>query len=98
MTDSDRMFAGSVPEVYDTYLVPLIFQAYANDLAERAAALEPKAVLETAAGTGVVALALTSGSSLVCVWSRPTSVNRCSIGRWASDATTAALSGAKPTL
>jgi len=58
MTDSDKVFAGSIPALYDTYLVPLIFEAYANDLAERAAALAPKTVLETAAGSGVVTRAL----------------------------------------
>ncbi len=58
MTDSDKVFGGSIPELYDTYLVPLIFQAYANDLAERTAALAPKAVLETAAGSGVVTRAM----------------------------------------
>jgi ubiquinone/menaquinone biosynthesis C-methylase UbiE len=60
MTESDKVFAGSIPELYDTYLVPLIFEAYANDLAERTAALEPKTVLETAAGSGVVTRALAS--------------------------------------
>jgi SAM-dependent methyltransferase len=58
MTDSDKVFAGSIPAFYDTYLVPLIFEAYANDLAERAAARAPKTVLETAAGSGVVTRAL----------------------------------------
>ena len=58
MTDSDSGFVGSIPEIYDNYLVPLIFEVYANDLAERAAALAPKAVLETAAGSGVLARAL----------------------------------------
>ena len=56
--DPDRLFAGSVPEVYDTYLVPLIFQPYAIDLAERVAARRPKCVLEVAAGTGVVTRAM----------------------------------------
>jgi SAM-dependent methyltransferase len=60
MTASDKKFAGSIPEFYDTYLVPLIFDAYANDLAGRVASLDPKAVLETAAGTGVVPRALAS--------------------------------------
>ena len=60
MTESDKVFAGSMPELYDTYLVPLIFEAYAKDLAERAAALAPKTVLETAAGSGVVTRALAS--------------------------------------
>lgn len=51
---SDAMFAGSIPELYDTHLVPLIFEPCAIDLARRAAALVPLRVLETAAGTGVV--------------------------------------------
>ncbi len=60
MTQKDSAFVGSIPEIYDNYLVPLIFQAYADDLAERTVALSPKAVLETAAGTGVVTRALAS--------------------------------------
>jgi len=32
---SDSTFAGSIPEVYDRYLVPLIFEPYARDLARR---------------------------------------------------------------
>jgi len=55
---SDTLFAGSIPELYDTCLVPLIFEPYAEDLAKRAVALEPSRVLETAAGTGVVTRAL----------------------------------------
>jgi ubiquinone/menaquinone biosynthesis C-methylase UbiE len=58
MLGTDKLFAGSVPENYDRYMVPLIFQPFAADLAQRAAALSPKAVLETAAGTGVVTRAL----------------------------------------
>jgi len=55
---SDAVFAGSIPEFYDTQLVPLIFEPYATDLARRIAALAPSRVLETAAGTGVVTRAL----------------------------------------
>lgn len=58
MLESDKEFAGSIPENYDRYMVPLIFERYAADLAQRAAALSPSAVLETAAGTGVVTRAL----------------------------------------
>ena len=58
MTDSDKVFSGSIPELYDTYLVPMIFEAYADDLAGRVAALGPQNVLETAAGSGVVTRAL----------------------------------------
>ena len=52
------MFAGSIPENYDRYLVPLIFEGFAKDLAQRIASVSPSAVLETAAGSGVVARAL----------------------------------------
>lgn len=55
---SDTVFAGSVPELYDSHLVPLIFEPYAGDLARRVAALDPSRVLETAAGTGVVTRAM----------------------------------------
>ncbi|MEZ5907147.1 MAG: class I SAM-dependent methyltransferase, partial [Geminicoccaceae bacterium] len=54
MTSRDASFHGSIPGLYDDYLVPLIFEPYALDLARRAAALAPRRVLETAAGTGVV--------------------------------------------
>lgn len=58
MSRTDRSFDGSIPELYDTYLVPLIFAAYAEDMANRVAALRPDAVLETATGTGAVTRAL----------------------------------------
>ena len=48
------VFAGSIPEVYDKYLVPLIFEPYAIDLAQRLAALPLTNVLELACGTGAV--------------------------------------------
>jgi SAM-dependent methyltransferase len=50
----DTVFAGSIPQLYESHLVPLIFEPYAADLAVRVAALDPSRVLETAAGTGVV--------------------------------------------
>lgn len=58
MANSDSQFAGSIPEIYDRYLGPVIFQPYADDLARRVAAREPQAVLETAAGTGIVTRAM----------------------------------------
>ena len=54
----DRVFAGAIPRLYETLLVPLIFAPYAQDLARRAAALRPARVLEIAAGTGVVTRAM----------------------------------------
>ncbi|MFC5605828.1 class I SAM-dependent methyltransferase [Variovorax soli] len=58
MADSDKVFAGSIPKLYDTLMVPLIFEAYAGDVAARIAASRPMSVLETAAGSGVVTRAL----------------------------------------
>jgi len=58
MLEADKMFAGSIPENYDRHMVPLIFEPYAADMAQRAAALSPGAVLEIAAGSGVVTRAL----------------------------------------
>jgi ubiquinone/menaquinone biosynthesis C-methylase UbiE len=56
--ETDKVFAGSIPENYDRHMVPLIFEPFAADLARRAADFSPTAVLETAAGTGVVTRAL----------------------------------------
>ncbi|TPL35593.1 methyltransferase domain-containing protein [Mesorhizobium sp. B2-4-8] len=58
MSSSDKVFAGSIPEIYDAYLVPLIFASYAADLAARVSGSSPETVLETAAGSGVVPRAL----------------------------------------
>ncbi|MFO1311515.1 MAG: class I SAM-dependent methyltransferase [Burkholderiales bacterium] len=54
MTFRDAGFAGSIPQTYDRYLVPLIFAPYAVDIAARVRALRPARVLEVAAGTGAV--------------------------------------------
>lgn len=54
MVDSDTDFGGSIPALYDRYLGPLIFEAYAIDLAHRCSDLGATELLETAAGTGVV--------------------------------------------
>ncbi|HTB41122.1 MAG TPA: methyltransferase domain-containing protein, partial [Reyranella sp.] len=60
MVATDKVFAGSIPEIYDRFLVPLIFDPYAADLAGRVALAQPRDVLETAAGTGVLTRALAS--------------------------------------
>jgi ubiquinone/menaquinone biosynthesis C-methylase UbiE len=55
MTSSvDTAFSGSVAQFYERYMVPLIFEPYAVDLARRVAQAAPGRVLELAAGTGVV--------------------------------------------
>ena len=67
--DTDKVFAGSIPKLYETHLVPLIFEPYAADLAKRLASRSPARVLEIAAGTGVVtrrlASALPASASIV---------------------------------
>ncbi|TFZ07875.1 class I SAM-dependent methyltransferase [Ramlibacter humi] len=52
--ESDRVFAGSVPQLYERHMVPMIFEPYAADLAARVQRMRPAAVLEIAAGTGAV--------------------------------------------
>src|ERR1700739_4199490 len=58
MSETDKVFGGSIPENYDRYMVPLIFEPFAADIARRAASMPPSTVLETAAGSGVVTRAL----------------------------------------
>lgn len=60
MVATDKVFAGSIPEIYDRFLVPLIFESYARDLAWRVAETKPRDVLEMAAGTGVLTRAIAS--------------------------------------
>lgn len=55
---SDASFVGSIPQHYDQGLGPIIFADPAADMARRAAALHPKRVLETAAGTGIATRAI----------------------------------------
>jgi len=66
---ADVAFDDSIPRVYQSHLVPLIFEPYAEDLAARLATRAPKRVLEIGAGTGVVtrrlATALARESSIV---------------------------------
>ncbi len=58
MAAADKVFAGAMPEIYDRFLVPLIFETYAVNLAERLAEVEPHDVLEVAAGTGALTRAM----------------------------------------
>jgi SAM-dependent methyltransferase len=60
IADVDKAFTGSIPGLYETYLVPLIFEPYAADLANRVTSQPLTRVLEVAAGTGVVTRALAS--------------------------------------
>ena len=63
----DRVFAGSIPRLYQTHLVPLIFEPYAADLAKRLETHRPARVLEIACGTGVVTRALAQRLPRDCV-------------------------------
>ncbi|MFT7487483.1 MAG: ubiquinone/menaquinone biosynthesis C-methylase UbiE [Candidatus Paceibacteria bacterium] len=54
----DSAFTQNVAQFYEASLVPLIFEPYAEDLAERACACAPEVLLEVACGTGVVTRAL----------------------------------------
>jgi SAM-dependent methyltransferase len=69
MPDTDKVFSGAVPKLYESHLVPLIFEPYAADLKTRVASMNASRILEIAAGTGVVTRALTSiagdGTSIV---------------------------------
>jgi len=58
MSNTDKVFAGSIPKIYDEYLVPMIFAVYADDIARRVAARSPSVLLEIAAGTGAVTRAV----------------------------------------
>lgn len=58
MSANDKTFTGSIPDIYDDHLVPLIFEAFADDLAHRLVDGPANDVLETAAGSGVVTRAL----------------------------------------
>src|SRR5262245_60092378 len=58
--NTDKIFSGSIAALYDTYLVPLIFEPYASDLVKRLGSRTLSRVLEIAAGTGVVTRAMAS--------------------------------------
>lgn len=54
MTDLRADFGGSIPEMYERAMAPVMFAPVAELMARRAAALMPQDVLETACGTGQV--------------------------------------------
>jgi SAM-dependent methyltransferase len=54
MTSTDAQFSGNLPQRYERYLVPLLFEPYARDLVSRVVGPAPRTVLEIAAGTGIV--------------------------------------------
>ena len=50
----DSVFTGSIPKLYESRMVPLVFEPYARDLVDRLGGHDLSRVLEVAAGTGVV--------------------------------------------
>jgi len=65
--ETDTVFAGPVPLLYDKHLGPILFQPFAEAVAERLGETD-RAILETAAGTGVVTRAMAAavpGSAIV---------------------------------
>lgn len=54
MTQQHAAFTGSIPENYDRYLGPALFEPYASDLVARLGVAEGASVLEVACGTGIV--------------------------------------------
>lgn len=54
MPDTNFSFGGNIPENYDRYLGPYLFEPYAQDIAERIKSPDAKNILEIACGTGRV--------------------------------------------
>lgn len=52
--DRNVLFQGTIPENYDRYLGPVIFEPYADDLVARLKTKKLERVLEVACGTGIV--------------------------------------------
>ena len=69
MADSSAGFTESVPENYDRYMGPMLFEPYAADIAGRLEVRDNMRVLEIACGTGIVTrhlrARLPAGSKLV---------------------------------
>src|ERR1051326_7461552 len=69
MEKSHTRFVDEIPQFYDRYLGPFLFDPYARDLARRVADRRPRHVLEIACGTGILTeqlrRALPAGTELV---------------------------------
>ncbi len=64
MTTNDARFHGNIPATYDRYMVPMLFEPYAVDLAQRLAKNRPHLILEVAAGSGALTRAIASALPL----------------------------------
>lgn len=58
-TNRESGFGGQIPLIYDRLLVPMIFASAASRTAAAIASLQPRDIVETAAGTGVLTRAMT---------------------------------------
>jgi SAM-dependent methyltransferase len=58
MINSDGLFTGPIPQLYNQLMVPMLFDAYARDLASDLETLHPTDILETAAGSGALTRAI----------------------------------------
>ena len=45
-SESGRAFAGSIPQLYEQYMVPLMFAQYAADMARRVVMRKPSRILK----------------------------------------------------
>jgi ubiquinone/menaquinone biosynthesis C-methylase UbiE len=54
MSEANARFLGTIPELYDRHLGPVIFEPYAADLARRVTVAAGEPVLEIACGTGIL--------------------------------------------
>ncbi len=54
MPENSAPFTESVPENYDRYMGPMLFEPYAEDLVARLNVRDRMRVLEVACGTGIV--------------------------------------------
>jgi ubiquinone/menaquinone biosynthesis C-methylase UbiE len=61
--DINVVFEGSIPENYDRYLGPVLFEPFADDIVARLKKAQPESVLELACGSGILT-ASTSGYPL----------------------------------
>jgi SAM-dependent methyltransferase len=83
MSHRDNVFGGSVAELYEAGMVPMIFEPYAVDLVRRVRELAPPRLLEIGAGTGVVtralAVALPPSTAIVATDLNPAMLQRAAL-------------------